>query len=65
MINTTTLETLWNNGLVDREIAEKLNCSVGTVWKWRKKNGLPSNAGIFNHDENGYIAERKRKKAMS
>ena len=59
MINTTTLEALWNNGLVDREIAKKLNCSHSTVFVWRKRNGLPSNAGIFNWD-NGEHSEDER-----
>ena len=59
MTNTTALEALWNNGLVDHEIAKKLNCSHGTVFQWRKKNCLPSNAGIFNWD-NGEHSEDER-----
>ena len=57
--NTTTMEALWNDGLVDRAIAEKLNCAQNTVFHWRKRNGLPSNAGIFNWD-NGEHSEDER-----
>ena len=63
-INTTHATQLWNDGLIDREIAAKLNCVVGTVRRWRDKNDLPSNAGIFNWDPHGYIANRRKKKEL-
>lgn len=56
------IEKLWNDGLTDVEIAEKLNCSPGTIYKWRKENDLPSNYGIFSRDPHGYIATRRKKK---
>ena len=39
---------LWNNGLLDTEIAEQMNCSKVAVCIWRRKNDLPSNRGIFD-----------------
>ena len=41
----------WENGLLDKEIAAKMGLSPGGVGKWRKRNGLPSNVGIFNWDK--------------
>jgi hypothetical protein len=61
-INTTHATALWNDGLIDREIAEKLNCAVGTVHRWRKENDLPSNCGIKNWDPNGYTESHRRKR---
>ena len=49
---------LWNNGLVDPEIAEHFNCSKAAVSIWRKKNDLPSNKGIF--DWGGHKESRER-----
>lgn len=39
---------LWNNGLLDTEIAEQMNCSKGAVCNWRTRNDLPNNRGIFD-----------------
>ena len=39
---------LWNNGLLDTEIAEQMNCSKEAVYYWRKRNDLTSNRGIFD-----------------
>lgn len=33
---------LYNQRLVDSEIAEILGVNQTTIWHWRKKNGLPS-----------------------
>ena len=33
----------YNNGLIDREMAEIFKCSKGAVWKRRAKLGLISN----------------------
>jgi len=63
-INTTHATALWFDGLLDLEIAEKLNCSSGTIQKWRKQNDMPSNYGIFSRDPNGYIATRRKKKEI-
>ncbi len=57
--DTKLLEDEWNNGLVDHEIAEKLNCALSTVFHWRKKNGLPSNAGIRKWDNGGYADDKR------
>jgi uncharacterized protein YjcR len=61
-INTTHSTALWNDGLIDREMAEKLNCVAGTVQRWRKENDLPSNCGIKNWDPNGYAENKRRKR---
>ena len=37
---------LWNNGLLDTEIAEHFNCSEVAIKKWRKLNYLESNLAI-------------------
>ena len=38
--------TLWNNGLLDTEIAEHFNCSKATIQQWRQRNYLKSNSVI-------------------
>jgi len=48
--DTVMAEKLWFDGLIDREIAEKMGCAKCTVWNWRDKNGLPSNRNIFKWD---------------
>lgn len=60
-INKTHAEKLWNDGLIDKEIAEKLNCSTGTIYNWRNTNDLPSNNGIFSRDPHGYKEARRKK----
>ena len=39
---------LWESGLKDSEIAKELKCSIMTVWKFRKENGMESNVGLFD-----------------
>lgn len=34
---------LYNKGLIDSEIAEKINVGISTITEWRKKNDLPAN----------------------
>lgn len=40
-------QTLYDEGYVDRIIAEKLGCKKCSVYYWRLKNDLPSNMGIL------------------
>ncbi len=49
-------EKLWFNGLMDSQIADELGCSASSIYKWRKKNHLPSNKDLFDWkkvNENG------------
>ena len=39
------IKPLYEQGLNDAEIAERLGCSATAVAKWRKRNGLPVNHG--------------------
>ena len=32
---------LYNQGMMDKEIAEKMNLSVSTIWRWRNSQRLP------------------------
>ena len=48
---------LWNNGLLDAEIAERLKCSKTTIQQWRQRNYLESNfviargkKSLINHE---------------
>ena len=36
---------LYERGLTDGEIAKELGCDTNTVHRWRRKLGLPANAG--------------------
>ena len=45
-INKAVATALWNNGLLDAEIAEHFNCSRATVIIWRNRNGLLNNKTI-------------------
>lgn len=38
---------LYHQGLSDREIAKALNVAASTICGWRKRNGLPPNAGPY------------------
>jgi len=49
--NTQTATKHWNNGLIDNEIEKEMKLQHGKIGAWRRKNGLPSNAGIFNWDK--------------
>lgn len=51
VIDPQIAELHWNNGLLDKEIAAKMGLSPGAVGNWRKRNGLPSNVGIFRWDK--------------
>lgn len=33
---------LYNEGLNDRQISEKVGCTESGVWHWRRRTGLPS-----------------------
>ena len=44
---------LWNNGLLDKEIAELLGCSKKSISNYRQHHGMPSNFGIFKWDKEG------------
>ena len=59
-INKEEAVALWNDGLLDTEIAKRFNCSKEAVSIWRKKNELPSNKGIF--DWGGHKEKRSCKK---
>jgi len=48
---------LWQDGLLDTEIAKHFNCSKEAVGIWRRKNDLPSNKGIFDWGDHKTIAE--------
>ncbi len=41
-------ERLWFAGLMDSQIAKEIGCHASNVYKWRKKNHLPSNKGLFD-----------------
>ena len=36
---------LYNQGLIDREIAEKVGVNNSTIAEWRKQRNLPANGG--------------------
>lgn len=38
----TAMESLYNEGYTDRQIADELGCSYHSVFRWRKKHFLPS-----------------------
>lgn len=35
---------LYSRGLTDTRISETMGCNAATIWRWRKKKGLPVNA---------------------
>lgn len=47
-INYEKALQLWNNGLLDGQIAKELGCSSANIWQWRKRNDLPTNKDIFD-----------------
>jgi len=51
---------MWNNGLLDREIAEQFGVTASTVECWRRKNGMASNRDIFKWDPLGYVDPDKK-----
>jgi hypothetical protein len=46
-INTTHSTALWNDGLVDREIAERLGYKSRDISNYRRDHNMPSNAGLM------------------
>jgi len=40
--------SLYNQGLLDGEIAKAVGLSTPAIWYWRKKNNLPPNVSKFN-----------------
>jgi len=51
VIDEKTAEKHWRNGLIDNEIEKEMKLQHGKIGAWRRKNGLPSNAGIRNWDD--------------
>lgn len=51
-IDYARVQSLYNEGLTDKEIAEKLGCNKSKVWEWRTKRGLPSHSNRGKHDLN-------------
>ena len=51
---------LWNDGLLDKEIAEILNCKEKRITAWRNQNDYPTNRGIFSWDKMGFVDSDKR-----
>lgn len=49
-IDNILAEKLWNKGLMDREIAEKIGCSQRGVSSWRSLNNKESNYGKLISD---------------
>jgi len=51
VIDEKTAEKHWSNGLIDRQIEKEMKLQHGQIGAWRRKNDLPSNAGIFRWDD--------------
>lgn len=51
------IKPLYEQGLNDTEIAERLGCSAYTVSKWRKRNGLPNSRGIIQKETVGQLPD--------
>lgn len=43
MVDDYLAEQLYAAGLSDPDIAKQLGVDPGTVWTWRKRNGIPAN----------------------
>lgn len=52
-INKKEAMDLWNNGLLDTEIAKHFNCSKVAVCVWRRKNDLPHNRWLVSGKTTG------------
>jgi len=50
-INEEKATKLWEDGLLDRDIARILKCRESSIWNWRKKRGMSSNKNVFNQKE--------------
>ena len=60
LVNHERITKLWENGLKDSEIAKELKCSAISVWKFREKNGMGSNVGLFDWEERKANGKAKR-----
>lgn len=49
-LNQQEAQMLYDKGMNDYEIAEKLGASPGGVYAWRYRNGLPANTGTGYHE---------------
>lgn len=49
-LNQQEARMLYDKGMNDHEIAERLGASPGGVYAWRYRNGLPANTGIGYHE---------------
>lgn len=49
-INTQLATALWENGLLDKEIAEQMGRAAKSIGNWRQRHGMPSNRDIFLWD---------------
>lgn len=54
------LHKMWNDCLIDREIAEKLGYKTRDIANYRRDHNMPSNAGLLNWDKDGYRDHSKR-----
>jgi hypothetical protein len=43
----------YRRGLCDRKVAFCAGCGIVAVWRWRRANGLPPNAGSWGHKTRG------------
>jgi len=44
-VDETVLQSLYAEGLTDKQVGERAGCSRDTVYRWRKANDLPANGG--------------------
>lgn len=49
-MNQQEARILYDKGMNDREIAERLGASPSGVYAWRYRNGLPANTGTGYHE---------------
>lgn len=49
-LNQQEAQMLYDNGMNDYEIAERLGASPGGVYAWRYRNKLPANTGTGYHE---------------
>ena len=52
---------LWERGCIDKEIAKEFKCATQNVAKFRKKNGMESNVGIFDWIPSDFVDESPRR----
>jgi len=53
---------LYEQGLIDREIADRAGLTIGSIWQWRQKNNLPPNGVISEKDKEKIKKLRKEGK---